>query len=569
LRLVVIRFAPSLSSGATDFARCRSTAIVFDAKSTVGQLRDAVFDAVRQSFRVERTNLARAHLYTRVSASIVPVDLSLAVDGRSATVARETVVGGGCLRGSTHLGSALDAYERHCELRTTLCIRRATCIFHEWQRVSSQLRLSSEERRFAAMYAVAGRHPRLFANARHQGTSGAARSPATLTRATRRRQYIRGLRRLGAANPTDRVPEASRCSERDGCDCFMRRAMWRAGDTWLILYVVMPPPSAQQQHREWTGLTSRRPVAQRMADEWIVRLVDESSTASADDECAESSVGERATRGGVVVSPLDAVHPSAWHRSTNEYVEMTGVTSTNFKQRVEALMRVSSEEQRRLEYVFGDDLDDDLDDRSDGETSSTVSSSTCSLSSTGMTLIEAAVVYALERGDAFVDELGSIARAMGLYYRAMLQHVLAKAQRRRLVDRTVRRARQLARSLGDARLLSVVRPNDHGDSALVGGISLVVDTAQQHQAVGGAQSPSMRSSRATGYALVVVAALLMTCERLNVATDQRPPTVWASFVHAASAMLPDLASGSSTTTGDDDDLADNANVRAAMAAVNW
>jgi len=151
LRLVIIRFAPSLSSGDTDFARCRSTAIVFDAKSTVGQLRDAVFDAVRQSFRVERTNLARAHLYTRVSGSIVPVDLSAAVDGRSATVARETVVGGGCLRGSAHLGSALDAYERHCELRTTLCIRRANRIFCEWRRVESQLRLSSEERRFATM----------------------------------------------------------------------------------------------------------------------------------------------------------------------------------------------------------------------------------------------------------------------------------------------------------------------------------------------------------------------------------------------------------------------------------
>ena len=349
--------------------------------------------------------------------------------------------------------------------------------------------------------------------------------------------------------------------------------MWRAGDTWLILYVVMPPPSAQQQHREWTGLTSRRPVADRSADEWIVRLVDESSTTtSVDDESTD--VGAHPSTGGgggVVVSPLDAVHPSEWHRSTNEYVELTGVTSANFKQRVETLMRVSSEEQRRLEYVFGDDLDDD--DRSDGETSSTVSSSTCSLSSTGLTLIEATTVHALERGDAFVGELNSIARAMGLYYRAMLQHVLAKAQRRRLVDRTVRRARQLARSLGDARLLSVVRPNDHGDAALVAGISLVVDTAQQVLGGGGGGAPSMRSSRATGYALVVVAALLTTCERLNIVTEQRPPTVWASFVHAASAMLPDLASGSSTTTGgdddDDDDGDEHTNVRAAMASVDW
>jgi len=460
LRLVIVRLVPAHANGATNYERCRSTALLFDARSPVVQLRQAIFDAVRSTLNVAPAKLERAHLYTRISGSVVPVDVD---SGGQSSVATESVVAGGCLRGSSHMGNALHAYTKHCESKTPLCISTAARVYEACTRERTQLRMSQDERHFSAM-------------------------------------YLQGLRRLGVANPTTHLPSECMCTGQLTCDCFMRRAMWRAGNMWLIFYVVMPPTDeVVRAPTSWCLVAVTPPQAPPLTTdvdvEWIGKLID-ADTASGD------------------TSPLRTVRPSDWHRTTNEYTELTGVTPVSA---VEAVARLTSA--TADEAMFALDGDDD----------SSASSSTCSLSSAGLSLLEAATVWALECDD-FLVELGAASHSLGLYYRAMLHYVLSKAQRRHFVARTVRRARQLARAIGDAHFMRAMRPCDDGLAALGASIALVVE----HESA--AEPRTLRSCRSTGYALVVVVAVLMCCQRLN-STVHQAATTWPAYVHVALANL--------------------------------
>lgn len=484
LRLVIVRLVPSRHAS-TDYAQCRSTALLVDARSPVTQLRKALFDAVRSSMHVATPTLERSHLYTRISGSVVPVDT---LERGARSVADESTVPGGCLRGSSHLGNALHAYQKHCEHRTRLCIRRAQSVYAAWQRQSPQLRMSPDERHFSSM-------------------------------------YIQGLARLGVANPTQRLPADCVCSGRSDCDCFMRRALWRAGNMWLIFYVVTPP--TVRVRTAWqTSATVTAPPALASAttttttdEEWIAKLV----------EGEQSEDRSRA-------SPLDSIEPSSWHRTTNEYLELTTTpTAPVFNEHVTRLLDDPEAS------MFALDVNDDSES----------SSSTCSLSSTGLSLIEAAAVWALEQRSHFLAVLADVASHMSLYYRVMLQYVLSKAQRRHFVARTVRRSRQMARTLGDAQLMCVMRPCDSGVEALVAAVSLAVGAESE-------QEPrTLRSSRSTGYALVVMVAVLLCCDDLN-RVERGAVTTWPSFVHVVAPRmppqpLPPLTRGSEESTTTDSD----------------
>ena len=111
VRLVIVRLVASASTGS-------STALLFDGRNSVARLKTAVLDATQSTFNVSRSIMRRAIVYTRISGAIIPVS-----ERGAGTVNDESVVAGGCLRGSLHIGNALRAYIQHSERKSLVCAK--------------------------------------------------------------------------------------------------------------------------------------------------------------------------------------------------------------------------------------------------------------------------------------------------------------------------------------------------------------------------------------------------------------------------------------------------------------
>ena len=432
VRLVVVRLVATTTTGS-------STALLFDGRNSVSRLKTAVLDATRTTFNVSNNVLCRAAVYTRISGSIIPV-----TELGAGTVNEESSVAGGCLRGSLHIGNALRAYIQHSERKTLVCTKTTHNVLYEWQRTPPKF-MNVEERHFAAM-------------------------------------YLRGLRRTDTEICLDTV-----CNENSTCDCFMRNAIWRAGNRWLIVYVVLPPDSHDTvRHVENTT--------------WLDKLIGTAVVAAAPT---------------TTTSTLIDVVPSKWHRTTNEYIERVGVDS------------ISDAVQLLLNGDDDDDGNDNNDDNDASEsecesTSSTSSTSYCSMSlgMNNITLVEAATIWALrDLSDQFVTLMENVAASsLDVYYRVALQYVLAKGHRRRLVVKTLKRAKQLAKHMGDARIFGILRSCDDGETAL-NAVMVVINN----------DSSVTHYCEVIGYTLVVIVSTLICCQRLN--DDGQRSNMWPAYVH--------------------------------------
>ena len=240
LLLVLVRVLASAGGGdgELDVRRCRTLALLVDARDSVAHVCASVREAVRSSrgaYGEPASASADAQLLTRVHRSVV------ALDGAptSALTLADACSFTGPLRDACKPSGALDAYRRHTSAPTRLCLRT-----------------------IVAAYTRQRRH---VERARGGGSSGASAVDALIAR------YMDGLARLGVGRPTTTVPDKCACSGNAAeCSCFMARAIYRAGSRWLLLYALLPPVRTQSEPT---------PIAAALPP-WLERLVDASASES-------------------------------------------------------------------------------------------------------------------------------------------------------------------------------------------------------------------------------------------------------------------------------------------------
>lgn len=208
LTLVIVRVVASGAAGGVDVARCRSLAFLFDGRHDTAALAAAVTTAVSE--------WGGTVVYTRLPGATGSVMLSLTTGSRRdnddddagpaaacspRSIIEEMTLPNGMLRSAVHTSGALRAWQRQTSCKSAVCVKTAV-----------------------AVVAAGG------------SGGGGARSDAE-------EAIFHGLQKLtGNGRPTPTVPAACECDETPACNCFMRRAMYKAGTTWLILYAAVPPP---------------------------------------------------------------------------------------------------------------------------------------------------------------------------------------------------------------------------------------------------------------------------------------------------------------------------------------
>lgn len=421
LRLVIVRVIATDASGDIVTGRCRDTCFLIDARHDVPRLCAAARDAIRASrSSLERETIIDATaFFTRVAGALTVID----AHAPSLSVHEESVVVAGRLRGSLHVSGALRAYQTHCTVRSRVCVARAAAILATLPATPS----SELADRFAA-----------------------------------------GLRRLGVAKPTRVVPDECACDGTAACSCFMARAMWRAGRSWMILYALLPPIADDGD---------RGPAPTRVT--WLERLASASASESED-----------------VADPLSTYVPSRWRGDATEYVGATTLVSVrDFAGALERL----------LASAAADDVDDGASTSDDEPPTPTPP--------TTPTFVEAALVYVLSRR-SLVAQLGAVAKHLAFYHKTALEHVLATSRRRDLIMNTLRVAAAAPRA--DA-LLEVARSAPSGIGALVRLVPLLTSNTNVWQVARrtGRDSLALHACESTGYALVVAFALIATLEQLS------------------------------------------------------
>jgi len=215
LSLVVVRVIVTNAAGETAPAHCSSSGFLFDTRNTCQALVQA-----SQRCAESCAGGRGPAIYTRVPEGESPfVPLSVGKDA-TGTVHENMTRPDGLLRCTVHVSGALRAWQRHCSKQSTLCVKHAAALLTEME-------------------------PEAGVPERH---------------------IYNGLQKLtGGGRPTKTVPAACVCSGNAACDCFMRRAMYRAGTVWLILYAVMPP-SALAQGAVTGGKCPEAPA-------WVTRML--------------------------------------------------------------------------------------------------------------------------------------------------------------------------------------------------------------------------------------------------------------------------------------------------------
>lgn len=439
LRLLLVRVVATNHSGTVEPSRCRTVALLFDSRHKVPRMVSAARDAIRASRRTRaETNdsISSARFFTRVRGTITPIDD--VIDSRS--VYEETVVSDGVLRGTLHsgIGGALAAFTNHCTQPSQVCLRKVAEALADYK----------------------------------------VRPPSKPSPLAER--YIAGLCRLGVTKPTATIADACICTENADCSCFMSRAVWRAGSSWMIIYTIMPPPLA-------SAVVSAKGTS--LSPLWIDRLIDA--------EVSESVDGE---------SLIDGITPNYWHTSILKYIAVSGVSSRSLLRLVERL----------------------LDEEGSDDDSST------SLSMTelpSLTLIMVACTWALS-SPAFLDALPSIGRRLGLYYKTTIDHVLATSQRQDLIRRVLRVALTIPPSSDENIFTAMLSASD--GPAVVGAVMSIMAT---HSSVWKTQAArtQLRSCEMTGYSLIITCSLVVFCQSYA-STFARAVNTWDLYEYCPALL---------------------------------
>ena len=436
LRLVLVRVAATTMDGSVVDARCRVVALLLDSRHTVARMCEAVRNAIRASrASAHETDalIASTLLFTRVSGTIIAINPSAAL---TSSVYQESTMANGQLRGSLHITGALRAYRRHATIQSRVCIREAASV------------LRAQERSMASGNELVDR-------------------------------YVTGLRRLGVAKPTRIVPDDCACRNDDSCACFMARAIWRAGRSWMIVYALMPPVLAVDIVAPSPPLRLRLTTTTAAATSstslsWLDKLLEVTASESED-----------------VANPLDALEPMRW-RSLDEEELRFALRPLTLRASARQLLAGIDDDVTR---TTSDDDDDD-DDDDDGATDA-------------LSLAEAVVVWAFTAlpDDMFVSHLVSLAKHVNIYHKSALEHVLATTTRRRELALRALVAASSAPPAVD--MFAALHRASTGAAALE---YLMPLFARHATSGGGAWHPlAPNTCKSTGYTLIVSYALLACC----------------------------------------------------------
>ncbi len=446
LRLVLVRVLASAADGAIDVNECRVVAMLFDSRHPVDRLCAAVRDAIRASGTA--SSAAHAMLFTRVSGALRPLDPAAAT---TRSVHDESMLVRGTLREALKIGGAQRAYERHCTLKSRVCVARARTVLEERAAKPNAAPVAFED------------------------------------------QYVHGLRRLGVLKPTTVIPEACTCAETAACGCFMARAMWRAGPTWLLLYAVLPPSA------DVLVPTTALPA-------WIERLVDANDSLASESE--ETSI-------------LADAYPRDWSAATPAAVlQQMGIVPVS------------------LLGMIRNSTDALAVDASTSETSTDDASAhdafmyrvSDALMSERM-LCMTAVAWVCSRR-SFRRDVLLFARCLGLYHRAAVEHVIAATRRHALI-------RHLLDTIIDATdvtdTLALGAASD-ASSAAHAVVNVSVLFSQQTNAWHAPRSTDKRMHVATrmGYSLMIGVAFVAVLHTF--ASSLRRVNEWRHYA-AVGAML--------------------------------
>lgn len=217
LKLVIVRMISMSQDDGTviDPQACVSAGCLVDSRHTLAGLWAAIQSTV------ECVTLAfpgQIRVFTRTPEDGMLM-MPASQDGR--TIDEEMTVTDGMLQSAVRVSGALRAWQTQCSIRSTVCIRNVL--------------------------------------------------ECTGTTETER-VLVSGIQKLtGGGKPTMTIPEACACTGLATCDCFLKRAMYRAGTVWLVVYAVLPP-----NRRKW----ERRQAPPPMMPDWVGRLHDGTSSES-------------------------------------------------------------------------------------------------------------------------------------------------------------------------------------------------------------------------------------------------------------------------------------------------
>jgi hypothetical protein len=443
LRLVLVRVISTFADGSVADARCRTAALLFDARHSIERLCEAARAAIRTSrmSRIETESLIEAtHLYTRVSGSIISIDAI--ADAATKSVYDESIARSGRLLGAVNRSGAFKAYDRHCTTKSRVCMYRAGTVLDEYR----------------------------------SSVKSSARSELAET-------YVTGLVRLGVANPTREVPAFCACTGTASCACFMARAIWRAGCSWMIIYAIMPPISSADV--AVLSLTSRRlPKQSPTSHAWLDKLLDTTASESED-----------------AIDPLRDLVPAHCVGNIATYVtRLEHVASSLTVQRL---------------LVCDDNDDENISEDMSLEEPATL----------GTSLVEATVVWLFNSSASTLRaQLGALAKHTNLYYKTSLEHVLATTRRRTLLVRALRLA---ANAPADATLLAVLRGAASGIEALHALVPLFSISTGAWRQTPRRQTLAMHSCELTGYTIVTAYAFIVCCCQLaKLSYPERTVNTW-------------------------------------------
>lgn len=474
LRLVLVRVAAmSIGSGSVDANRCRTVALLFDSRHPVERLCTAVRDAIRTSrtTRHETDTLINATLLLTCSKTGTETN---AIDPEAASmpsVYEELTVPNGQLRNASRMksGGALRAYRRHASVQSRVCMRRASAVLKE-----------------------------MTARRRRRTTA----EPSALAE-----QFVDGLHRLGVLRPTRSIPDQSQCTaaaaaatdtSSEPCSCFMSRAVWRAGPSWLLIYAILPPVLAA------TATPHRPPTTTTTSSSWIEKLIDASASESED-----------------VTNPLDALlEPVKWTGAEHDY-----------------LARMGSVASSDAHLIVADD-DDDSSSQSDDNALPPLVVGTLSL-------VEAAVVWFFSTSDAR-SRLLALAKHSNMYYKTAVEHVVATTRHRDMVAHALR----VAAAAPSANVLLAGVHAMPTAAAAFERLIYIVTTSASVWTVAAAEahrrqrdSINVHSCESTGYSVIVVYAFLACCSAhpRTTATTTTPRKVnpWALYTFSPAIHIGD------------------------------
>ena len=556
LKLILVRVIVTDARGDVDAANCRTTALLFDARHKMAALHTAIVGTVRESRRTSThhhaheestAHIERLQVYTRISGSVVPVTFG----GESApngdalprhfvdSVYMESFVSGGRLRGSVHMGGALRAYQNHCSVKSTVCIETVSRIYKNWPRESAALVLSAREHEYANM-------------------------------------YVSGLRRLGVANPTAQLPDDCECTRKSQCSCFMARAMWRAGNSWMILYAVLPPTtggcSPPTPARSTSGSTNSAaggwggaaPRGSPRGDlEWVDKLIDVAASESEDAAAA--------------TNPFDAIDVRTWSLGFLECSTKLLMTRQAFSDalvHIETMMVCTDRAGGSRAQTSGASLDSSESDSASfsslgrgaprgaapprppaalfvepeveraGVVGAEPPPGVGGAEPPVVSLIESCLVRMLAQPAFLGQSLGSIAKTFTLYYKAVLMHVLIKSQRRQFYVRVLKRARLLGAY--SQSLFEAIRYASNAHGAVLTFVHATSGLASKESRK---HSGDMAEAyETTGYTMVIAIATILSCSAQqcddvsSASSAERMVNTWHDY-----AMLPQLTDSLETS----------------------